>query len=489
MRCYRCGNVLSENEFCTSCGADVKEYKKIIRMSNSLYNLGLEKAKQRDLSGAADVLRRSIKLNKNNINARNLLGLVYFETGEVVQAMAEWVISRNIKPEKNLANSYITVLQSNPNKLDTINQTTKKFNIALEYARQGNDDVAIIQLKKVLNVNPNLIKAHQLLALLYLKREQYEKAKKTLKKALKIDINNTLSKRYLYEVEVAQSKDTTVRPPEEMNGNGKEQLTGFDVIIPNGAYKESNHGTITVLNVVIGILIGIAATYFLITPAKVKSVNTSHNAEIRNLNAKIEEGNTKVSELERQIEALNGEKSDIQSQLTDANSANDAVLGMYDNVIKAAQYYLDNDYVSCAKELSNIDEQNILSATFNAMYTKLKTDSYGQAAIYMYNDSVNKFYSSGTREQWSDTVKGFKQIFEYDYKSTNYFDAADKLCNACILLYDSTLAETPDQAQKTKKNGINTITNLIDKLSEEVPEINEAQLDVYRNYLADLTAR
>ena len=29
-----------------------------------------------------------------NIDARNLLGLVYFETGEVVEALTEWVISK-----------------------------------------------------------------------------------------------------------------------------------------------------------------------------------------------------------------------------------------------------------------------------------------------------------------------------------------------------------------------------------------------------------
>ncbi len=35
----------------------------------------------RDLSGAIVCLKRSLKFNKENIAARNLLGLVYFETG------------------------------------------------------------------------------------------------------------------------------------------------------------------------------------------------------------------------------------------------------------------------------------------------------------------------------------------------------------------------------------------------------------------------
>jgi Flp pilus assembly protein TadD len=66
-------------------------------ISNRFYNDGLECARVRDLSGAVTSLRQCLKFNKNNIEARNLLGLVYFETGEVVAALSEWVISQNIR--------------------------------------------------------------------------------------------------------------------------------------------------------------------------------------------------------------------------------------------------------------------------------------------------------------------------------------------------------------------------------------------------------
>ncbi len=67
------------------------------------YNLGLDKAQIPDLSVVIDMLRRSLKFNKLNIQARNLLGLVYFETGEAVSALSEWIISKNIMPEHNIA--------------------------------------------------------------------------------------------------------------------------------------------------------------------------------------------------------------------------------------------------------------------------------------------------------------------------------------------------------------------------------------------------
>ena len=107
MKCFVCGCRLSEKNYCTSCGTDVTTYKKIIYASNRCYNDALEKASVRDLSGAVISLRKSLKFNKNNTAARNLLGLVYFEMGEAVAALSEWVISKNLQSKKNIADDYL----------------------------------------------------------------------------------------------------------------------------------------------------------------------------------------------------------------------------------------------------------------------------------------------------------------------------------------------------------------------------------------------
>ena len=95
-------------------------YKKIIMASNAYYNVGLEKANVRDLSGAIDSLKMSLRFNKRNTDARNLLGLVYCEMGEVVAALSEWVISKNYQPENNRASYYLDSIQQNKGKLESI---------------------------------------------------------------------------------------------------------------------------------------------------------------------------------------------------------------------------------------------------------------------------------------------------------------------------------------------------------------------------------
>ena len=57
-------------------------------------------------------------------------------------------------------------------------------------------DMAVIQLKKVVANNPQLIKAHLLLALIYIKQDELSRAKKMLNAVLAIDKNNTLAHIY-----------------------------------------------------------------------------------------------------------------------------------------------------------------------------------------------------------------------------------------------------------------------------------------------------
>ena len=124
--------------------------KKIMYQSNYWYNDGLKKAQERDMNGAIIALRQSLQYNRENIAARNLLGLVYYGIGEVAEALVEWIISKNLKPRDNIADSYIRNVQDSANELESINQAIKKYNQCLGYCKQNGEDLATIQLKQVI---------------------------------------------------------------------------------------------------------------------------------------------------------------------------------------------------------------------------------------------------------------------------------------------------------------------------------------------------
>ena len=75
MRCPRCDAKVKETAtLCRFCGQDLSVIHYVQRVSNAYYNMGLEKAQVRDLSGAIAVLKKSLQFNKKNAHARNLLG-------------------------------------------------------------------------------------------------------------------------------------------------------------------------------------------------------------------------------------------------------------------------------------------------------------------------------------------------------------------------------------------------------------------------------
>lgn len=400
MRCYKCGSVLSETDFCNGCGADVTIYKKIIRTSNTYYNMGLEKARVRDLSGAADILRRSVRMDKNNIQARNLLGLVYYEMGEVVEALSQWVISKNIQPDKNLADDYLREVQSNPSRLEAMNMTIRKYNKALQYALDGSDDLAIIQLKKVVNLNPRYVKAYQLLALLYMKKGENGKAKRYLNKSLEIDFNNTLSTKYLKEIEKMALASGNKKPDDE-NKETKE-LSGNDVIIPQTGYKDVNYGLMQFITVVVGIVIGAALVYFLITPAKEQRATSEYKETINEYSEKISNLNASLTELKKTNDTLQAEKESMSAELDEVNRQEE-IVAAYDKIMEAAAAYTNEDLKGCAAKLLEITDVESQGESFKALYEALKVSSFNQ----FYNTYYNDAYRAENESRYQDAADAF----------------------------------------------------------------------------------
>ena len=294
MECYNCGAKLGREDVCPNCGTNVRIYKKIIMASNAYYNDALEKAGVRNLSGAIESLKASLRFNKMNIDARNLLGLVYFEMGEVVAALTEWVISKNYQPKENIASRYLEEIQNNQSRLETINQTIKKYNQALLYCKQDSRDLAIIQLKKVLSLNPKLVRGHQLLALLYIQEQKYDLAKKSLRNAGKIDADNTTTLRYLKEANAGLRENNPGK--KQKNEELISYQSGNETII-QPRYLKDNSAVVTIVNMLIGIAIGVAITWFLVVPGVRRDIQNQAKAEVVEANNTIASKNQNISAL------------------------------------------------------------------------------------------------------------------------------------------------------------------------------------------------
>ena len=242
---------------------------KLAYQSNYWYNDGLAKAQVRDMSGAITSLKKSLQYNRANLAARNLLGLVYYGRGDVIEALVEWILSKNFQPKDNIASYFISKVQETPGELEEINQAVKRYNQSLEYARQGGEDLAIIQLKKAVAAHPTYVKAYQLLALLYIKTEQYASARQILRKVHRLDATDEKTIRYMHELtEIRKERPMSVKQSaKNQQKTVKYQLGNESIIqpVPTGIKeKASIH---TVANIAVGVLVGVAVMWFLIMPA------------------------------------------------------------------------------------------------------------------------------------------------------------------------------------------------------------------------------
>lgn len=402
MICYRCGGDAGRNDICPHCNADIKIFQKVERASNSYYNDGLQKAQVRNLSGAIISLRQALKLYKYNTQARNLLGLVYYEMGEVVDALSEWVISANYKPEDNLAINYLREIKENRSQLDAVNQTIKKYNQALLYCRQDSRDLAIIQLKKVLSLNPKLVKGHQLLALLYMQEKQPEKAKRALRDAGRIDTDNTTTLRYLKEVNRQLKEKGKDNKPK--NDDLISYQSGNETIIMPKRFRESSLGG-TLGYILIGLIVGVAATVFLIVPGVKSKIKEDAKNSLLDANDTISNNAITISDLERQIE-------DLQNQIDESESKDSeeaAKTAAYEDLLNAYVAYTSEDTVSAGSYLEKIDS-SMLSGQALETYNTIN-DSV--SATYL-EDLYNEAYGYYTAYDYENAAKSFQKIVDQD---------------------------------------------------------------------------
>lgn len=378
MECLYCHHPMGDRRHCQVCGRDVSLYRKVVRTSNTYYNIGLEKARVRDLSGAAVYLKKSLDLYKKNTDARNLLGLVYYELGETVDALAEWVISKNLQPEDNLAAEYLRQLQSRQSRLNQMNQTLRKFNQALYYARHDSQDLALLQAKKVINMNPRFVKAYQLLGLLYLKKEEYAKAEKTLKTALTIDVGNTAALAYLDYIQgLAKDKRTAARERPRRQARAlteaemQENAARDEAIVPT--YREGNGNWTAILLLTIGIIMGVLSCYFLLLPVRERELKAEFNVDTLSYNEKIAERDTNITGLGEQIRELEEEKAKLNNELA-AYTGEGGIINEYNKLIDVLTMKADGNYIGAMDAISSVDASLVTDEKFQSVYGALNAE-------------------------------------------------------------------------------------------------------------------
>ena len=419
------------------------------QIANSYYNRGLEMAKERDLSGAALYLKRALQFNKYHTDARNLLGLIFYEMGETSDALTQWVISINLQPDGNRADYYLDEVQRKPGQLEIASQMVKKFNQALFHAQGGSDDLAVLQLKRIVEEKPNFVKAHLLLALLYMEHGDYTKAGKSLFKVLQIDKTNQKAQRYMEYVKSRTGK-ADVEKRKMKNAFSHREMQDDDVILPP-TYKE-NTGWQSIINIAIGLVLGAVLVVFMVMPARERSLNYEHNQEMRAYADKLNLANQKADSLQKEADQYRQEKEAAEENLSSLMGDSDSTLSQYGTMVQILNAWRKGDIQTAVQLYIGLDQSKITDESMAGVLGELQAEMNASAPAVL--ESLGA--QSTAAGDYDTALHYYEKYMEINdknpqiifnmamiYKTKGDEETADQLFGQVIMNFaDSPLAES-----------------------------------------------
>jgi tetratricopeptide (TPR) repeat protein len=342
MKCPICGYKFNKGSICPSCRENAAIRARAYNISVRLYNKGLEQAKSKDLTGAVESLKRSVLFDKSNINARNVLGLVYYELGHMADALVQWIVSQNIKSEKNYAVDYLRIYGENIRSCEKMEDSVSLYNEALEYVKQKNDDLAIIRLKKALEINGKFVDALNLLSLCYLMRGRNNDALDIVNTVLRIDVNNPIALGYYRQICPDKS-----RPDHRALNKNEMRYATYYMPPDSGRNKKVGKPLHPVIMFAVGCLCTVIVMAVLVVPSITEGYKSDYE-ELSESNAKLkQEYDDLTLKTNDTADKLTAENKELQAQLDNINVKEfnervaklDDIKAMYDGgqVTQAAQ--------------------------------------------------------------------------------------------------------------------------------------------------------
>ncbi len=432
-----------------------KDYTERCRLiSNAFYNQGLEKAQIRDLTGASLCLKRSLAFDKYNTDARNLLGLIYYEIGETAEALVQWVLSSNLKQDHNRATYYLHELQGEPGKLEDESIHIRRYNQALSQAQNDNSDLAILQLGRVVEHKPNFVKAHMLLALLHIGQENYAKAGQSLYRVLQIDKNHPKALWYMSIVK-SHTGRADVEKRKLKNAFSHHQMQDDDIILPP-TYREST-GWQMILHIAVGLAMGVAVIFFLVMPAREQEMNGIHNQEMNEVLEQVNQKSMTIDQLKADAAAMETERDAAVANLQTILDENGGVLSQYQQLAHILHAYKVDDFQTAVELYADMDPTMITDEAMQAIIAEIRKDME-ERGYQVLADLGNRARDAGQAEQAlayyqkSLNIKADNPQVIYDmamvYQNRGEEDAANELFGQVIMNDpDSELAARAKEAR------------------------------------------
>ena len=391
MNCPNCREKNISRKKCRKCGINMPVFFRSLKISARFYNRALIKARSFEFYEAITLLENSIKFDKKNIQARNLLGLLYYEVGRVGDALKQWILSQKMSKKNNLASYYLKRSQEEAEFFQYHDDAVNLYNKAIFCIDDGDKEKALEYLHEATTINPKFIEAMNLISLIYISRK--ENALPYIQKVLSIDKTNKIAlhyEKFLRPTAKQESKKTV---------QNKQQEPPRSPVKHPHPYEPPKRRIISFVHFLtffIGAASVAAGFYLLIMPGMLEDAEISLETLRLDFSQTIELSNDNLSSKAGRIEELQEENETLRSSLNDLEQR----IEIYENahiLQNARDLNQAGDVEAAATILLNLD-MNRISPDMRQEASALRSATFASATMSFYNRGRDYFNAGNYNE-------------------------------------------------------------------------------------------
>ena len=346
------------------------------KISNAYYNLAINRIEENDLYMATFFLKKSLVYNNDNINSRNLLGLIFYRQGDVVEALVQWVLSKKYNSDDNIAADYIDDVQNDSNSQNLF-EAIKLYNEAIDNIGNDRNDLAMMQLYKALTLNPNHFKSLVLISVLLLRIKEFLKAGSFLLRAKKID-NGNFQANMLMDYVLTNTKKSEIKEKRLANIYSSKKLESDDLIFTKKYVKLTTNQKILFIS--LGLLIGTISYHTIVMPVIRNSIGNAANNNVIRYADLVNEQNKQIRDITIENEQLKTDYEKASVRLKAYEEQNKLFTSQYETLNEIIRLF-DEGYISRAsREYIDLDKDSITDETLLSLLNNAKSRIEGLGA-------------------------------------------------------------------------------------------------------------
>lgn len=281
---------------------------------------------------------------------------------------------------------------------DNIRNSITLYNKALENIKTDSEDIAIIELKKAISMNPNFYEAMNLLGVCYSYIKDYSKASEMFEKVIEAENNSITAMKYLGQI---NSNDSSYSGQDSKRNSKKTEKTkekkSADPWIKD-VFNMSKISKSDIIRYVAGFICGALVLFLFSLPFYFQDKPVNEIKKVDNLKDTVSSVNSKEddSQISKLTEDNKKLQDDLEAAKTDLNYYNNSFkLFEIDKLVTAKNYETAADKLVLMK---TIQFKGPEKEKFDALYSDVMpkaawnmfNEGYRLLSVRKYQDALNK---------------------------------------------------------------------------------------------------